>query len=162
MRWALIVGILFIIAEFYNFFSRTPNIGEGLAGLAIGAVLIILYFFSKKQEQLRNHFLLWLIENKDLLRSRGINYENFIITHQTEITYYQVVLSFLIITLKIPSRFYVVNFNANASKAAIFSFISLIFGWWGIPWGPIYTIQAVIRNLRGGVRQKIEDLLPSN
>jgi hypothetical protein len=22
--------------------------------------------------------------------------------------------------------------------------------WWGIPWGPIYTIQALATNLRGG------------
>lgn len=29
-------------------------------------------------------------------------------------------------------------------------FISLILGWWGIPWGPIYTIGSVITNLSGG------------
>jgi hypothetical protein len=28
---------------------------------------------------------------------------------------------------------------------------SLLFGWWGFPWGPIFTIQTVVRTLRGGI-----------
>lgn len=31
-----------------------------------------------------------------------------------------------------------------------YSVISAIFGWWGIPWGPIYTVQALGRNSAGG------------
>lgn len=32
-----------------------------------------------------------------------------------------------------------------------YSFISLFFGWWGIPWGPIRTVSSIYVNLRGGV-----------
>jgi hypothetical protein len=28
--------------------------------------------------------------------------------------------------------------------------LTLVAGWWGIPWGPIYTIQGVWVNLNGG------------
>jgi hypothetical protein len=28
--------------------------------------------------------------------------------------------------------------------------LSLLAGWWGIPWGPIYTIQSIWVNARGG------------
>jgi hypothetical protein len=28
--------------------------------------------------------------------------------------------------------------------------LSLVAGWWGIPWGPIRTVQALVLNLRGG------------
>jgi hypothetical protein len=31
-----------------------------------------------------------------------------------------------------------------------FTLLSLLVGWWGIPWGPIYTVQSVWINLRGG------------
>ncbi|MEI6222961.1 MAG: hypothetical protein WCP97_09445 [bacterium] len=27
---------------------------------------------------------------------------------------------------------------------------SLFLGWWGIPWGPIWTIQTIYQNLNGG------------
>jgi hypothetical protein len=32
----------------------------------------------------------------------------------------------------------------------------LVAGWWGIPWGPIYTIQSVYKNSKGGI-----DITPS-
>jgi hypothetical protein len=28
--------------------------------------------------------------------------------------------------------------------------ISLLFGWWGIPWGPIYTVSSLLTNFSGG------------
>jgi hypothetical protein len=35
-------------------------------------------------------------------------------------------------------------------KAFRASTITWILGWWGLPWGPIYSIQALFRNLMGG------------
>ena len=35
-------------------------------------------------------------------------------------------------------------------KGAPYSLISLLLGWWGIPWGPIWTISALVTNCRGG------------
>ncbi|CAM3384567.1 J domain-containing protein [Thalassospira profundimaris] len=37
-------------------------------------------------------------------------------------------------------------------KALRASAISALFGWWGVPWGPINTIKEVIRNSLGGER----------
>jgi hypothetical protein len=34
-----------------------------------------------------------------------------------------------------------------------YTLLTLLVGWWGIPWGPIFTIQALITNLRGGHRR---------
>jgi hypothetical protein len=31
-----------------------------------------------------------------------------------------------------------------------YTLASLVFGWWGIPWGPIRTIQALATNFSGG------------
>jgi hypothetical protein len=28
--------------------------------------------------------------------------------------------------------------------------LSLLLGWWGVPWGPIWTISSVYKNLNGG------------
>ena len=35
-------------------------------------------------------------------------------------------------------------------KGAPYSLISLLFGWWGIPWGPIWTVSTLVTNCRGG------------
>jgi hypothetical protein len=29
--------------------------------------------------------------------------------------------------------------------------LSLLFGWWGLPWGPVRTIQALVVNFSGGL-----------
>jgi hypothetical protein len=32
-----------------------------------------------------------------------------------------------------------------------YSVLSLLFGWWGIPHGPIFTVRSLVSNCRGGV-----------
>ncbi len=43
-------------------------------------------------------------------------------------------------------------------KGLGYTIVSLLLGWWGIPWGPIYTIQSLWVNLGGG-RDVTEDIL---
>ena len=40
--------------------------------------------------------------------------------------------------------------ESAAMKSLPFTGLSLLLGWWGIPWGFIYTPQVVYRNLKGG------------
>jgi uncharacterized protein YgiM (DUF1202 family) len=34
------------------------------------------------------------------------------------------------------------------------TFLTCLLGWWGIPWGPFYTVQALVHNLFGGRRPR--------
>ncbi len=64
---------------------------------------------------------------------------------------YQYCVSILVMTFKRSSNIYFIKNGENSfSKGIIFSMISLIIGWWGIPWGPIYTIGTLINNCKGG------------
>jgi hypothetical protein len=64
---------------------------------------------------------------------------------------YQWCVSALIITFK---RFSDVHFiragESRQMKGLQWTLLSLVAGWWGIPWGPIWTIQALVVNLKGG------------
>ena len=31
-----------------------------------------------------------------------------------------------------------------------YTLLSAVLGWWGIPWGPIYTVQSIASNIKGG------------
>ena len=54
-------------------------------------------------------------------------------------------------TFRRSSDIYFVKSNENSIiKGLRFTFLSLVLGWWGIPWGPIYTIGSLYRNLSGG------------
>jgi hypothetical protein len=64
---------------------------------------------------------------------------------------YQYCISILIMTFKRPSDIYFVRSGENAvTKGLGFTLVSLLLGWWGIPWGPIYTIGSLFTNFGGG------------
>src|SRR5512145_2659552 len=64
---------------------------------------------------------------------------------------FQYCISLLVITFKRSSNIYFISHEENAVvKGLPFTLLSLLLGWWGIPWGPIYTIQSIWVNSNGG------------
>jgi hypothetical protein len=64
---------------------------------------------------------------------------------------FQYCISIVVVTFKRSSDIYFIRSNESAtSKSLPFTLLSLVAGWWGIPWGPIYTVQSVYHNLQGG------------
>jgi hypothetical protein len=64
---------------------------------------------------------------------------------------YNYCLSFIAISFKRSSGIYFIKSNENAfAKGWPYNLISLIFGWWGIPWGIIYTPACLFANINGG------------
>jgi len=60
-------------------------------------------------------------------------------------------ISIIIMTFKRPTDVYFIKSGEGVAKKSIGpTLTSLVVGWWGIPWGPIYTIGSLITNLRGG------------
>lgn len=65
---------------------------------------------------------------------------------------YQWCLSLLVVTLKRGTRIYYLKPGETGFLAGFFwSAFTLVAGWWGFPWGPIYTIGSLWTNLRGGI-----------
>ena len=64
---------------------------------------------------------------------------------------YQYCISVILLTLKRPSDIYFLRANESGIGPGLkFSLLSVFLGWWGIPWGPIYTIWALAVNFGGG------------
>lgn len=60
-------------------------------------------------------------------------------------------VSVVVMTFKRPSDIYFIRPGESAAlKGLPYTLLSLILGWWGLPWGPIYTIQALATDLGGG------------
>jgi hypothetical protein len=65
---------------------------------------------------------------------------------------YQYCMSMIIITRREPSEAYFIRPNESAvAKGLKYSLLTCVVGWWGIPWGPIFTVQTLYRNFRGGI-----------
>lgn len=64
---------------------------------------------------------------------------------------FEYTISILIMTFKRSSDiFFIRPGEGTFSKSIVYTLISFILGWWGIPWGPIYTIGSIFTNLGGG------------
>jgi hypothetical protein len=64
---------------------------------------------------------------------------------------YQYCVSIVLMTFKRPSNIYFFKAGEGSIGRGVgFSLLTLLLGWWGIPWGPIYTLQSLWVNFRGG------------
>ena len=65
--------------------------------------------------------------------------------------FYQYCVSAVLVTFKRTSNIYFLRGGQHSAAHGLpFTLISLVAGWWGIPWGPIYTVQSVWTNITGG------------
>jgi len=83
----------------------------------------------------------------------GMTHEQLQLELQTgsRFVLFQYTISILVMTFRRPSDIYLVRpGESTLSKSIGFTLLTLVAGWWGIPWGPIYTIGSVVTNVRGG------------
>ena len=67
------------------------------------------------------------------------------------IVLYEYCISIVIMTFRRPSDIYFIRAGeGSVARGLGFTLLTLFLGWWGIPWGPIYTIGVLITNLSGG------------
>lgn len=60
-------------------------------------------------------------------------------------------VSILILTFKQPTDIYFIRAGEGTlGRSFGYTLTSLVLGWWGFPWGPIYTIASLVTNLSGG------------
>lgn len=88
------------------------------------------------------------IKNLGNLSVQEINYE---LQNGGKFVIFQYSISVLVMTFKRPSGVYFLRAGeSHWGKSLPFTIISLLFGWWGLPWGLIYTPMAIATNLGGG------------
>jgi len=64
---------------------------------------------------------------------------------------YEYAFSVVVMSFKRSSEVYFIKAGSSRFVPGLsFTAMSLLFGWWGFPWGPIYTIGALATNCGGG------------
>ncbi len=114
-------------------------------------LILIAWIFSFVYEQIEkkrmDRFIQFCNENgQRLLNGEGCEFEGKIYYSHTRLIRYQWCISIIIITLTRGS-----SFHAEEDKAApliLSNLITLFGGWWGIPWGPIRSVQCFIENFK--------------
>jgi hypothetical protein len=64
---------------------------------------------------------------------------------------FQYTISIIVMTFRRSSDIYYIPAGSSGfARGLPFVLISFLLGWWGIPWGPVYTIGSLANNLSGG------------
>ena len=64
---------------------------------------------------------------------------------------YSYCVSIVVMSFRRSSSAYFIPAGESAvSKGLPWTLLTLVMGWWGIPWGPIFTIQSLVANFQGG------------
>ena len=88
------------------------------------------------------------IKNIEGLSIQEINNE---LSNGAKFVVFQYCFSIIIMTFKRSSDVYFIKAGESTASHSIgFTLLTFILGWWGIPWGPIYSIGALYTNFTGG------------
>jgi len=75
----------------------------------------------------------------------------FEIQRGAKLVCYQYCISIVVMTFRRSSNIYYIPAGQSAvAKGLPWILLTMIAGWWGIPWGPIFTVQSLVTNFRGG------------
>jgi hypothetical protein len=75
----------------------------------------------------------------------------FEVQRGAKFVFFYYAVSVLVMSFRRASPIYFIPAGQDTlSKGLPWTLLTLVAGWWGIPWGPIYTIQSMTVNFRGG------------
>jgi hypothetical protein len=154
----LVGGIFLVFAGLHWRFmppSESWHVPLGIVGgIAIGAYLIILM-----EERASRRFGVWLLQNQTEVEAGNGNYWGDPITANTVLVRFRACVSPLVVTVQFASRPLRPKSVGAFCYLSVLTILTLVTGWWGFPWGPVRTIQALGSNLSGGCTQTVGDIL---
>jgi len=152
-----LIALLGLLGLYYQF-QQPTLVGIGLF-LAIAITPVCLISKLIIEENGRKAFIRWLTANAAQIDSGKLRYDGYPINAQTVLRTYYFTVSAAIVSMKVPTRFFIDQCHSTGLHSAANTLISFIFGWWGFPWGIVYTIQSIAKNLKGGDSTTVGDLL---
>jgi hypothetical protein len=134
-----------------------------LGGGAVGATLVGLSVARLRQKGPRltpdQRLFAWLREHERQVLEGTALYKDVRINPETRLLRYHCALSAVVMSVRSPSRLYVEGAERTGLVHAAFSLATLLFGWWGIPWGPIYSVQSLAGNFTQRDAVRVGELL---
>ena len=115
-------------------------------------------YYKRQRLHDRREFINQLKSHRHELRQGGTVVVNHsLLRYGSEITTYHLAVGGIFSCELIPSRYHVAG--EDNGEPITYSLLSFITGWWAFPYGPIVTASSIYRNIRGGERQTVAELI---
>lgn len=146
------IGVLLLfVLSFMN--VQTGEVATAIAYGATGTALLVftwIYLVAIKpanEKFSRDKILEWIKNNERQILSGGAEYDGIFVNRDTVLVKYCIVYSAVAFTRKTYSNYCFEGSGRSVRVGLISTLFNLVMGWWGIPWGLIYTPQALYLNL---------------
>jgi hypothetical protein len=107
-------------------------------------------------------FFFFFIRSKRnrIIGAKGISKEELYekCKNRGRLVVYPFTFSIIFMTYKRNSPVYYFEAGERPKAGIMWILISILFGPWGIPWGPIYTFKSIRQNIKGGIKVSPEIL----
>jgi hypothetical protein len=117
---------------------------------------VVLVVFSELDQR---GFARWLETNVDALVAGEAAYRGARISMRSEVVTFELTFSVVVASFKVPSQMFVVGQHRIWPWRIAYTAATLVLGWWGIPWGPIYTVQSLHANFTNRHRRPLYAVL---
>lgn len=158
MAAALLLVALIITMLGSSFMSfQTGDTAAALAtgvigmGLLVGSVMYVLVIQPRRRGKAKDALLQWVLDHRQILQQgQTLIYRGAEVTRDSQLVQYVWVVSVITLSSKMPGRWVVPGSTGARLQATGATLCCLLLGWWGIPWGPVFTVQGLAINVRGG------------
>jgi hypothetical protein len=140
--------------------GNQDRLGESLvAALLAGATGYAIYrrWMGAKEDQ---RFTAWLIANAERIRNNEpVFFRSQRISPDTELVRHHLVISAIVMSFRMHTRWIIKGREPRFGHALRACLYTMLYGWWGFPFGIYWTIVALIKNIGGSTTVKVRDLL---
>jgi hypothetical protein len=151
----------FVLIFSIEFFRMLFN-GDlsGVPYMFIPFTPLALYWVYFREKIAIEEFEEWLCTHIDSFENEeALIYNGIQITKDMELVEYNTVVSVLFLfTFVFPSGKMIPGYHNTYFFRLLSAVVSIIFGWWCIPWGIAETLPALYWNIRGGKKVVIKNL----
>ena len=132
----------------------------GFFSLIISVIMIGAPLFITIERRKSNSFLKGLTKNNPAIRSGNhLRYEDMQISPATEVVQFEICLSWIIVSHIFYSSPLIKGQHGVLRTRLICLLLTLCLGWWGLPWGPVWTLKVLRTNILGGEKLTMAEFI---
>lgn len=152
------LALLFLAGAVANLV--TAEYAESLAGFGIAAFLGLTALYTDKGYRDSVAFSRILLQNAPRLAKEGsLILPDRVIKGDMALIRFEIVASFIFFTDTAHSAWLPEDREGIGLHRLFCTLATFLLGWWALPRGPLVTVRALHRNLRGGTKRTIRELL---
>jgi len=144
---SLSIAFLFVLGLIRS--VNSYDVDNAIAQVIIIIVNLIFFLVLRFDDTYSQNFAEWLSDQEVNTHNGYLLYNGVVIDEATQFVQYEICFSIGFFTYRRKTNYYIKEYHPTALLNLIFSCYTFIFGWWGVPMGPVHTIGCLRNNLFG-------------